>query len=171
MDIIKTEKVNFADLVANSNPDKSLKFKSRMVQELTQEFSTDEQKWFIANLYMYLHYHPTDDYPIDLEDAWKFLGFSNKANAKKTLKNNFTLDEDYIISLIHMDERSHTKGGENKEQIMLNMNTCKELSILVKTPEGKQNRRYQTLKIQHKGCKLYLHPLLYHSHITKLETE
>jgi phage anti-repressor protein len=145
--IVKTEKINFVELVENSDPEKSLRFKSRMVDELTKEFSTDEQKWFIANLYMYLNYHSTDDYPIDLDNAWKFIGFSTKANAKKSLENNFILDEDYRISLIPRDERSNTKGGENKEHIMLNMDTLKHLSILVKTPEGKRNRIYH-LKLE-----------------------
>jgi hypothetical protein len=52
-----------------------------MVEELTREFNTDEQKWFIATFYMYLNYYPADDYPIDL-DAWKIVGCSTKENAK-----------------------------------------------------------------------------------------
>jgi phage anti-repressor protein len=137
-------KINYQDLVSNSNPEKSLHFKSRMVQELTREFSTEEQKWFVANLYMYLHYHPTEDYPIDLEDAWKIIGFKNKGNAKKKLESNFILDEDYLVLLVQLQKQKNqeNRGGHNKEQIMLNMDTFKNLCMIANTPEGKQNRKY-----------------------------
>jgi hypothetical protein len=39
-------------------------------------------------------------YPINLENVFKMIGFANKGNAKRTLENNFTKDEDYkIISI------------------------------------------------------------------------
>ena len=49
---------------------------------------------------MYLNY-TSDDYPINLEDAWKFIGFANKSNCKRTLDNNFTQDEDYTVTVYH----------------------------------------------------------------------
>ncbi len=77
---------------------------------LKDEFTEEQQQWYIANLFMYMNYHPTNDYPINLEDVFKMIGFANKENAKRTLKNNFTKDEDYKISLVRTDERVH--GGK-----------------------------------------------------------
>ena len=54
---------------------------------------------------MYMNYHHTNDYPINLEHVFKMIGFANKENAKRTLKNNFTKDEDYKILLVRTDER------------------------------------------------------------------
>jgi hypothetical protein len=88
---IKQDQVNFTELINTSNPENTLTFQSRMVEELSKEFSTDEQKWFVANLYMYLNYHQTEDFPISLDDVWKLIGFSTKGNAKKKLMNNFEL--------------------------------------------------------------------------------
>jgi phage anti-repressor protein len=139
--LIKQEQINYQDLVANSNPDKSLYFKSRMIDELKKEFTTDEQKLFIANLYMYLHYHPTEDYPINLDETWKFIGFKNKGNAKKKLETNFVLDEDYQVALLQSQKRKN-EGGHNKETVMLNVDTFKNLCIIANTPEGKRNRKY-----------------------------
>jgi hypothetical protein len=34
---------------------------------------------------MYFNYHQTDDFLISLEDVWKLIGFSTKANAKETV--------------------------------------------------------------------------------------
>lgn len=48
---------------------------------------------------MYLNYHPTEDYPVNLEDVYKIMGFAHKKNAKRTLENNFTEGEDYKVLL------------------------------------------------------------------------
>lgn len=47
-----------------------------------------------------MHYHPTNDYPINLENVYKMIGFANKGNAMKTIKNNFTKNEDYKVTLL-----------------------------------------------------------------------
>lgn len=43
-------------------------------------------------------------------------------------KHNFTQEKDYKITLIRTDERVH--GGQNKETIMLNINTFNKLKIV-----------------------------------------
>ena len=78
-----------------------------------------------------MNYHSTNDYVIDLENVYKMIGFANKANAKRTLVNNFTENEDYKISVIPKDERVH--GAQNEETIMLNIDTFKNLCIMKKT--------------------------------------
>ena len=65
--IIKHETINFNTLVT-ANSTQSLNFQSKLVNELTNTFTNDEQKWYIANLYMYLNYHQTNDFPINLDD-------------------------------------------------------------------------------------------------------
>ena len=57
-----------------------------------------------------MNYHQLDDFIVNLDNVWKFIGFSNKANAKRLLKHNFKEDIDYKISLIRTDERVH--GGQ-----------------------------------------------------------
>jgi phage anti-repressor protein/uncharacterized protein YjgD (DUF1641 family) len=108
-----------------------------MVRELTTQFNTDEQKWFIANLYMYLNYHQIEDYPINLENIWKFIGFASKANSKKTLKNNFILGQDYKIT-----EDGRDNGRFTTETVMLNIDTFKNLCMIAKTEAGKKIRKY-----------------------------
>jgi len=131
------EEINYTELVSNSNPNESLSFKSTMVEELKRSFSDDEQKLFIANFYMYLNYDAINDYPINLEDVWKFIGFSNKRNAKKSLTNNFTLDDDYKVTVLPKEH-----GKFNVENVVLNVETFKNLCMIVKTEKGKQIRKY-----------------------------
>ena len=98
--IIKCDRVDFNALVTKNNMDKSLNFRSKIVDELNNIFTEDQKRWYVGNLYMYLNYHPTDEYPIDLENIYKLIGFSHKENAKSTLLNNFIENVDYKISLL-----------------------------------------------------------------------
>jgi hypothetical protein len=41
------------------------------------------------------------------EDVFKMVGFANKENAKRTIKSNFILDEDYKTLLVRKDEQKH----------------------------------------------------------------
>ena len=104
---IKADSIDFNQLVKTSNTNVlSETFQNKMITILGQEFTDDEKRWYIANLYVYMHYHPTNDFPINLEHVYKMIGFANKGNAKRTLENNFTKDEDYkIISIKNTTEK------------------------------------------------------------------
>ncbi len=109
---------------------------------------------------------------ITIESTIKLADFANKQNAKRTLVNNFTKDEDYKILLIPKDEQKNADEevlipkdenlnanktilipkdrnkitvetrGRPKEQIMMNIDTFKSLCMLVKTDKGKEIRKY-----------------------------
>jgi phage anti-repressor protein len=136
--------------VKNSESTLSLGLQTKMIECLSTEFTEKEQQWYIANLYIYINYHPTNEYPINLEDVFKMLGFANKGNAMKTIKNNFTKGEDYKIELFRTEKQVlNIKNGKNvggsglnKETVMMNVDTFKNLCMLVKTDEGKQIRKY-----------------------------
>lgn len=88
---------------------------------MKNEFSEEQQKWYMANMYMYLHYHPTNEFPINLENIWKILGFANKGNAKTCVKSNFVEKDDYQEVFVATQKNSH--GGRPKETITLNIDT------------------------------------------------
>lgn len=132
-----SKSINFTELVKNSNTTQSLKLQTKMIDILNKEFTESEQQWYVANLYMYINYHPTNDYLINLEHVFKMIGFANKANAKRTLNNNFTENEDYKITVISRDD-----GKFTTEDIMINTNTFKNLCMLAKTDKGKEIRKY-----------------------------
>jgi phage anti-repressor protein len=148
--MIAPKAINFKDLVENSNTTLSLNIQTKMVDRLSIEFSEEEQQWYVANLYIYMNYHPTNDYPINLEDVFKMIGFANKENAKRTLKNNFIEDEDYKKLLLRTDEQVPNMkdgkniggAGQNREDVMLNVDTFKNLCMMAKTDKGKEIRKY-----------------------------
>jgi phage anti-repressor protein len=140
MNHLKPETVDFQALVNNNSNKLSLHFQSKMVDKLKENFNDNEQGWFVANLYVFLNYHPTNEFPINLENVFAMIGFANKGNAKRTLESNFTLNEDYKILLLPKDKQM--RGGHNDEKIMLNVDTFKNLCMMVKTEKGKQIRKY-----------------------------
>jgi hypothetical protein len=66
-ELVIPETVNFTELVKSSNTKLSFNCQSKMVDLLNQEFTEQESQWYITNLYIYLNYHPTNDYPINLQ--------------------------------------------------------------------------------------------------------
>jgi phage anti-repressor protein len=135
--LIKQETVNFHTLVTTNCTNTNLNFQSKLIDELNITFTENEQKWYIANLYMYLNYHPTNDFPINLDDVYKMIGFAHKKNAKRTLVNNFIENEDYRITVL---PREHGKFSD--ETIMLNVDTFKNICMMTKTDKAKEIRKY-----------------------------
>ena len=132
-----SKSIDFTELVKQSTTTQSLKLQTKMIQILNNEFTKSEQQWFVANLYMYINYHPTNDYLINLENIFKMIGFANKGNAKRTLENNFIVNDDYKITILPREN-----GKISTEEIMINTNTFKNLCMLAKTEKGKEIRRY-----------------------------
>ena len=110
---------------------------NNLVIKLKQHFSDEEQQLYVTNLYMYMNYHATNDYPINLDHVFKMIGFANKGNAKRTLENNFIKDEDYKTTFLPSE-----KGQIAREEIMLNTDTFKNLCMIAKTDQGKKIRKY-----------------------------
>src|SRR5215203_121462 len=129
---IKSNSIDFVSLINNDANLQILNdnLYSKIVEKMKHEFTEEQQQWYMANMYMYLHYHPIDEYPINLENIWKIIGFANKWNAKRTLENNFIENDDYTF-FIRREES--LIGGRPKETIMLNIDTFKNLCMLAKT--------------------------------------
>jgi phage anti-repressor protein len=125
--------------------------KTKLINKLEEHFSEEEQKLYVSNLFLYLNYHPVDDFVVNLENVWKFIGFANKANWKRLLKQHFIENRDYKISLIRTDERVHNgckavirtdDGKFATETIMLNINTFKKLCLKSNTDNADKIHDY-----------------------------
>jgi len=57
-----------------------------------------------------------------LYNIWIWLGFSQKAMAKRSLEKYFIIDKDYKVLLNQPAKQSNdTRGGHNKQIILLNI--------------------------------------------------
>jgi phage anti-repressor protein len=124
---------------------------TKILDEIKATFTTEEQNMYINNLMMYMNYHQTDDYVVNLDDVYNMIGFTKKENAKRTIENNFTLNIDYKIQDVDEAniapptggaslEKQH--GGQNKQKILLNIDTFKNLCMISRTDKAKEIRKY-----------------------------
>lgn len=136
--------LNIVELI-ESNPITKLSqdYNAKMLVKIKTNFTDFEQQLFLSSFYCYLNYHPTNDFVIDLDDVWKWIGFSQKVNAKRVLEKHFIIDKDYKILLCQVAKQpTQIKGGHNKETIMLNIKTFKLFCIKSETKKADEINEY-----------------------------
>lgn len=136
--------LNIVELIEN-NPITKLShaYNSKLLTKIQNNFSEFEQQLFVSSFYCYLNCDPKNDFVIDLDDVWKWLGFTLKSSAKRTLEQNFIIDNDYTKSLsFKAKQTTHTKGGQNKEIFMLSVKTFKSLCLKAGTKKADEIHEY-----------------------------
>ena len=133
--------VNFIE----SNPVAKLSstYNNKLLSKVKENFSETQQQLFISSFYIYLNYHPTNDFVIDLDDVWKWLGFSTKQKARLLLEKQFIIEKDYKFLLNLSDKQTNgSRGGHNKDTIMLNIKTFKLFCIKAGTEKANEIHEY-----------------------------
>lgn len=118
-------------------------YQSKLVEKVKLNFTNYEQQMFLSSFYCYLKYDFKNDFVIDLDNIWQWLGFSSKFNAKRLLENKFTINKDYNLSLLQSAKQSNqTKGGHNKETFLLNVETFKKFCLKSDTKKADEVHEY-----------------------------
>ena len=141
--------INIVDLIENTPITKlSGTYNNKLILKVKENFTESQQRLFVSSFYCFLNYNQTTDFVIDLDDVWKWLGFSQKVNSKKVLERHFVIDIDYKVMLCRSQEQTKEgRGGCNKEQIMLNVKTFKLFCI--KAGTSKHILCYEKTYIMH----------------------
>ena len=107
------ESFDVVDLIENNPITKlSSTYHNKLLTKIQEKFTVSEQQLFVASFYGFLNYDTTNDFVIDLDDVWKWVGFSNKAHSKHLLEKQFVIDKDYKLLLTKPGKQSdHTRGG------------------------------------------------------------
>lgn len=85
----------------------------------------------------------TDEYPIDFENAWQWLGYSTKQKAQTKLTNNFEEGVDYTFNLtVKCHKTSPKKGSSVYNEIRLTVECLKSFGMMAGTEKGKEVRKY-----------------------------
>jgi phage anti-repressor protein len=164
------QRLDIVSLINNNPVSKlSTEFQTNLLHKIQERFTNDQQQLFIASFYTYLNYNSKTDFVIDLDNIWKWLGFSRKEHCKTLLVKHFTNDIDYKCLLPQLREQNNelkeSRGGHNKEQVMLNIETFKGLCMLAGTEKSKEIRQYylkleellqNTMKEESEALKLQL---------------
>lgn len=118
----------------------SKNYQNVLLNKIKENFNEEEQRLFVTNFYCYLN-HKDDEFIIDLNKVWKWIGFSRIDPAKRVLEKNFSIDKEYKIALHRLVERKN-EGGHNKENILMTIDTFKRLCMISNTYKAKSIRNY-----------------------------
>ena len=160
--------LNIVDLI-ECNPITKLTdtYNVKLLDKMKSTFTEFEQQVFITSFYCYLNYDKTKDFVINLDEVWRWLGFSSKFNALRVVEKHFKIDEDYVESvLINLEKHEKEKhvtidedcteilllnlekqekeqhGGHNIKKIMLNIRCFKSLCLKAQTKKAGQIHEY-----------------------------
>jgi phage anti-repressor protein len=144
LDIVQL--INNSPLVSLSN-----EFQTKLLSKIQESFTDNQQQLFVASFYSYLNYNSKNDFVINLDEVWKWCGFARIDPAKRVLEKHFTENVDYKTFappncganfVSQVGEAKETRGGHNKEQILMNIETFKTLCMLAGTSKSKEIRQY-----------------------------
>ena len=76
-----------------------------------------------------------EDFPVDFDELWLWVGYSRKDNAKATLVKNF--EEGLDFEILIAQELRPQGGYSNREVIKLTTDAAKEFALLAQTDNGK----------------------------------
>jgi phage anti-repressor protein len=136
--------VDIVTLIEN-NPITKLdgNYQSKLIEKIKNNFTDYEQQMFLSSFYCYLKYDTKNDYVIDLDNIWEWLGFGQKVNAKRCLEKNFVINKNYKLLLCQLAKQTNTtKGGHNKETFMLNIETFKKFCLKAGTKKADEVHDY-----------------------------
>jgi hypothetical protein len=118
-------------------------YQNKLITKIKNKFTDTEQQLFVGSFYCFLNYNQRDDFVIDLDNVWKWIGFSSKYNSKRMLEKHFVVDIDYKNLLRQVEEKdTHTHGGHNKETFLMNIRTFKLFCLKAGTKKAEQIHEY-----------------------------
>ena len=136
--------LNIVDLIEN-NPITRLTdtYQHKLLTKIKANFNENAQQMFVASFYCYLKHDAKNDFVIDLDNVWRWLGFSAKQKAKDLLEKKFTIELNYKLLLSpQVKQKDDTRGGHNKETIMLNVETFKKFCLKAGTKKADEIHDY-----------------------------
>ena len=138
------EALNIVELIEN-NPITRLSgtYQNKLLTKIKNNFTDTEQQLFVASFYCFLNYNQRNDFVIDLDNIWKWIGFSTKQKAKNLLEKNFVINNDYKnMTNQQVTLKLFIHGGHNKEIFMLTIRTFKLFCLKAGTEKAAQIHEY-----------------------------
>jgi hypothetical protein len=136
--------LNIVELIEKNPITKlSQSYNNILLEKIQKNFSTFEQQLFVSSFYCYLNYDKYTDFVVDLDDVWKWLGFTQKITARMMIETNFKLDVDYTVCIpeFKKSNQDQTSGGSDDDQ-------SAENTVPAKPKNGGQNKKTIKLTIR-----------------------
>ena len=151
------QELNIVELI-ESNPITKLSqaYNGKLLNKIQENFTGFEQQLFVSSFFCYLNYDKTMDFIIDLDNVWKWLGFSTKQKIELLLEKHFKNDVDYKNDSLQNCKASYEiekapnqlvkqpkiNGGQNIKKIMLNIRCFKSLCLKAQTKKASEIHEY-----------------------------
>lgn len=140
------QQLNIVELIEKNPISKLSKvYNNKLICKIQENFTGFEQQLFVSSFYCYLNYDKNNDFVVDLDNIWKWLGFSQKIDLKRLLEKNFKLDIDYTNLALGNSKASQNNekwGGHNKQTIMLTIKCFKALCLKAQTSKASEIHEY-----------------------------
>ena len=115
----------------------------QLLQLLNEQLNTEEQKLFVKSFQIYLFHNDNDTaFIIDLDNIYKWIGFSRKDPAKRVLIKFFENNKDYIIKNEVFHRSVGNSNGRPSELIFLTINCFKKFCMKVSTKRANEICNY-----------------------------
>ena len=141
------ESLNIIHLIEkNAMTRLSKDYENKLINKIRDNFSDKQQQLFVASFYTFLNYDSKKDFVIDFDNVWKWLGYTRKSDGKRVLEKFFVINVDYKLaaetSAASFDTSNKSHGGQNKETILLNVNTFKKFCLKAGTKKADEVHDY-----------------------------
>ena len=158
---MKKEAFNIVDFI-EKNPLTKLhgNYHGTLIEKVSERLDDESFRIFMTSFYSYLNYDSRKDFVVDLNDVWKWCGFTRKDHAKRLLIKFFNKNVDYVISLHSKGEKGsiisppkeekecllprtgESKRGRPVEDIYMNVDTFKKFCLTARTNKATQIHNY-----------------------------
>ena len=143
------QELNIVELIEKNPISKLSKaYNNKLINKIKDNFTGFEQQLFVSSFYCYLNYDKNNDFVVDLDDIWKWLGFQQKYNAVRMLEKYFNLDLDYKTApqvggaVFETENNIKKNGGQNKQTILLTIKCFKSLCLKSQTKKASEIHEY-----------------------------
>jgi hypothetical protein len=109
----------------------------KLIRLIKEEFNDNDNQLFKMSFQLYnISHNKPNDYIIDLDDIWKWIGFSRKDPAKRLLFTQFKEGVHYKIDTGISHRTVGNYRGRNMEKILLTIEGFKKFCLKSATNEA-----------------------------------
>jgi phage anti-repressor protein len=140
-----SSELNIIELIERNPISKlSSTYNIKLLEKIKLSFTDTEQQLFVSSFYCYLNYDK-NEFVVELDTIWKWIGFSQKVNAIRLLEKNFIVDIDYKNlalpeSKVSSEDKKH--GGHNIITYWLTIKCFKSICLKAQTKKAGEIHEY-----------------------------
>jgi hypothetical protein len=105
--------------------------------KIKENFNENQQQLFVASFYCFLNYDKKNDFVIDFDNVWKWLGYTRKSDGKRVLEKFFVEDLDYKVQKLTPPIGGDAFEGNNQDKTIFQQQVeNKEERVLRRSPQN-----------------------------------